>query len=207
MIWIDNFPKKTYKWPTGDEKWILYSNVEWKRLWGKRNEPLPTTSKAGLHPKKVMLSIWWDWKGVLYYELLSENQTINSSKYCSQLAQMKAVLDKKRPELVNRKLIIFHQDNARPHVSLMTRQKLLQLAWEVLIHPQYSPDIACSDFHLFQSLQNSLNGKNFNSLEDCKRHLEQFFAQNDKKFWEDGIMKLPEKWQKVVEQKGEYVVQ
>ena len=26
------------------------------------------------------------------------------------------------------------------------------------------------------------------------------------KFWEDGIMKLPEKWQKVVEQNGEYVV-
>ena len=26
-----------------------------------------------------------------------------------------------------------------------------------------------------------------------------------KKFWEDGIMKLPEKWQKVVKQKGEYV--
>ena len=49
--------------------------------------------------------------------------------------------------------------------------------------------------------------KKFNSLEDCKRHLEQFFAQKDKKFWEDGIMKLCEKWQKVVEQKGEYVVQ
>ena len=28
-----------------------------------------------------------------------------------------------------------------------------------------------------------------------------------KKFWEDGITKLPEKWQKVVEQNGEYVVQ
>ena len=49
--------------------------------------------------------------------------------------------------------------------------------------------------------------KNFNFLEDCKRHLEQFFAQKKKKFWEDGIMKLPEKRQKVVEQKGEYVVQ
>ena len=89
----------------------------------------------------------------------------------------------------------------------MTRQKCLLLGWEVLIHPPYSPDIAPSDFHLFQSLQNSLNGKNFNSLEDCKRHLEQFFAQKDRKFWEDGIMKSPEKWQKVVEQKGEYVVQ
>ena len=32
--------------------------------------------------------------------------------------------------------------------------------------------------------------KNFISLEDCKRHLEQFFAQKDKKFWEDGIKKV-----------------
>ena len=156
---------------TGDEKWILYNNVEWKRLWGKQNEPPQTTPKASLHPKKVMLYIWWNWKGVLYYELLLENQTINSNKYYSQLDQLKVVLDEKHPELVNRKCIIFHQDNATPHVSLMTRQKLLQLGWEVLIHPPYSPDIAPSDFHLFQSLQNSLSGKNFNSLEDCKRHL------------------------------------
>ena len=154
-----------------------------------------------------MLCIWWDWKEVLYYELLPEDQMINSNKYCSQLDQLKAALDEKHPELVKWKRIIFHQDNARLHVSLMTRQKLLQLGWEVLIHLPYSRDIAPSDFHLLRSLQNSLNRKNFNSLEDCKRHLEQFFAQKDKKFWEDGIMKLHEKWQKVVEQKGEYVAQ
>ena len=132
---------------------------------------------------------------------------INSNKYCSQLDQLKAALDEKRLELINRKCIIFHQNTARLHVSLMTRQKLLQLGWEVLIHLPYLPGIAPSDFHLFRCLPNSLNGRNINSLEDCKRHLEQFFAQKDKKFWEDGIMKLPEKWQKVVEQKGEYVVQ
>ena len=38
--------------------------------------------------------------------------------------------------------------------------------------------------------------KNFSSLEDYKRHLEQFFAQKDKKLEEDGIMKLPEKKQR-----------
>ena len=122
-----------------------------------------------------------------------ENHTINSNKHCSQLHQLKAALGEKCPELVNRKRIIFHQRNARPHVSLMTREKLLQIGWEVLIHPLYSPDIAPSDFHLFRSLHNSLNGKNFHSLEDCKRHLEQLFVQKDKMFWEDGIMKLPEK--------------
>ena len=36
-------------------------------------------------------------------------------------------------------------------------------------------------------------------MEDCKRHLEQFFVQKDKKFWEDAIMKLPEKCQKAVD--------
>ena len=56
-------------------------------------------------------------------------------------------------------------------------------------------------FFFFLSLQNYLNGKkNFNSLEDCKSHLEKFFAQKDKHLGEGGISKLPEKYQKIVEQ-------
>ena len=100
----------------------------------------------------------------------------------------------KRPELVNRKCIIFHQDNARPHVSLMTRQKLLQLGWEVLIHPLYSPDIASLMpiyFGLYKILL--MEEKKISSLEDCKMHQELFFPQENKTFWKDGITKLPEK--------------
>ena len=86
--------------------------MEWKRLWGKQNEPPPTTPKAILHPRKVMLCIWLGWKGVHYDEHHLENQMINSNKYCSQLDQLKAAFDEMRPELVNRKRIILHQDNA-----------------------------------------------------------------------------------------------
>ena len=39
-----------------------------------------TNHTKGQFPKKVILYIWWDWKGVLYYDLLPENQTINSNK-------------------------------------------------------------------------------------------------------------------------------
>ena len=81
----------------GDEKCMLYCIVEQKRSWGKWNEPPPTISKAGLHPKKVMLCIWWDWKGALYYELLLENQMINSNKYCSQQEKLKVALNEKCP--------------------------------------------------------------------------------------------------------------
>ena len=89
----------------------------------------------------------------------------------------------------------------------MTRQKLLQLGLEVLTQLPYSPDTAPLGFCLFCFLQNSLNEKRFNSQEDCKRHLKSFFAQKDIKFWEDGIIRFPEKWQEIVEQNFEYVVQ
>ena len=130
---------------------MLYNNVKWKRSWRKQKEPPKTTPNAGLHPKKVMLFIWWGWEGVLYYELLLESQTINSNNAPNalQLDQLNAALDKRCLELVNRKRIIFHQDTARPYVSLMTMQKLLQCGWEILIHSSYSPDIAPSDVQLF----------------------------------------------------------
>ena len=140
-----------------------------------------------------MLYIWWDWKGVLYYELLPENQTVNSNKYFSQLGQLKAVLDEMcwnystENELSSIGIM-------KDHVSLMTRQKLLQFGLEVLTHLPYSLDTAPSGFFSFCFLQNSLNVKRFNFQENCKRHLKSFFAQKDIKFWEDGIIRFPEKW-------------
>lgn len=117
---------------TGDEKWVLYENVQRKRSWQHSRELPNTTAKAGLHPKKVMLSIWWDYKGVIFYELLRQGTTINSDVYCNQLSKLKRALTEKRPELINRKGVIFHHDNARPHTSLQTRNKLMRLGWEVL---------------------------------------------------------------------------
>ena len=39
------------------------------------------------------------------------------------------------------------------------------------------------------------------------KHLWQISAQKDKTFWEDGIMKLPEKRKKAVEQSSDYTDQ
>ena len=58
---------------------------------------------------------------------------------------------------------------------------------------------------VFRSLQNSLNGKTSNDDEATKSHLVQFFVDKDEKFYERGIIKLPERWQKVMEQNGKYI--
>ena len=67
----------------------------------KRDEPPQTTSKAELHQKKFMLSVWWDWKGVVFFEVLPRNQTINSDFHGRQLNKLNAEVNEKRPELVN----------------------------------------------------------------------------------------------------------
>ena len=101
---------------------------------------------------------------------------------------------------------VFHYDNATPHTSLVTGQKLIRLGWRVMLHPPYSPDLAPSDYYLFRSLQNSLNGKTFNDDEAVKSDLVQFFVDKDQKFYERGIMKLSERWQRVIEQNGKYII-
>ena len=93
---------------------------------------------------KVMLSVLWDWKGIVYYEILEPGQMVDSVLYCQQLIRLQGEIQKKRPELVNRKGVVFHYDNARPLTSLMTRQKLSELAWGVLMHP--GPCTVCLSF-------------------------------------------------------------
>ena len=66
-----------------------------------------------MNEKKIMLSVWWDWKDVVFFELLPRNQTINSDINCYQLNKLNAAVKEKQPELVNRKGVIFH--NATPH--------------------------------------------------------------------------------------------
>ena len=115
-------------------------------------------------------------------------------------------MKEKRPELATCKGIIFHQDNARPHSSFVTRKTLFELCWEVMRHRPDSPDLAPSDYHLFRSLQNHLNGKTFDSNEAVKNELIQFFASKKQTFYESGIVKLAGRWQKVIEQNGRYII-
>ena len=81
-------------------------------------------------------------KGVLYHELLKPGETINGERYRIQLIRFKRAIAEKRPEYATRhEAIIFHHDNARPHVAIPVKDYLENIGWEVLPHPPYSPDL------------------------------------------------------------------
>jgi len=56
-----------------------------------------------------------------------------------------------------------------------------------------------SDYYLFWSLQNNLDGQRFNSMGDIQKYLEDFFTQKSRGLYKNGIMSLPERWQKIVD--------
>jgi len=62
---------------TGDEKWIHYDNPKKKKSWGLSGHT--SHRQPNIHGKKLMLCIWWDQLGVVYYELLKSNETTGSS--------------------------------------------------------------------------------------------------------------------------------
>ena len=87
-----------------------------------------------------------------------------------------------------------------------TRKKILEFGWDLLPHPPYSPDLAPSDYYLFRSLRNSLDGKKFDNDANVRLYLDHFFTSRYQKFYERGIMMLPEKWHKVIDNNEQYSI-
>lgn len=142
--------KKDFLWKivTGDEKWIYFDNFSYKR---QRLDPGQTsvqTPKRNIHGKKVMHGVPWDTKGILHFELLQPKQTVNAQLYSQQLTRLDEKIREKRtgPGNGNRKVILL-QNNARLHVAMETKETIIELGWEVMAHPAYSPDLTPSDYH------------------------------------------------------------
>lgn len=190
---------------TGDEKWIHYDNPKRKKSYGYPGHASSSTAKPNIHGAKLMLCIWWDQLGVVYYELLKSNETITGALYRTQLMRLSRALKEKRPQYEQRhdKVILQH-DNARPHVAAPVKTYLQTLKWEVLPHPPYSPDIAPSDYHLFRSMTHGLADQRFHSYEEAQKWVDDWIAAKPAEFFRDGIRKLPERWEKVVASDGQY---
>lgn len=89
---------------------------------------------------------------------------------------------------------------------MVTKENYWNMVEKQYRYPSCDPDLAPLDYHLFQSLQNSLNNKTLTNGNDLKSLLVQFFADKDQKFYQHGIMKLPERWQKIIKQNGKYYI-
>lgn len=190
---------------TSDEKWVYLVNHNRDKRWVQKSQDTPSIPKQNRFGKKVMLCVWWNFEGIVHFELVPNGRAINAELYCQQLDRVYDKLKENYPTLVNRKRALFQQDNAKPHTAKKTKDKFEELdGVEVLPHPAYSPDCAPSDYGLFRSMQHFLKGRRFETFDEVEEACREFFDSKPATWYFDKIRKLADHWQNVVENDGMY---
>ena len=136
---------------TCDEKWISF-NKKLSNQWMDKLGPSKHFPKPEFHEKKIIVTVWWSAVGVIHYNFMKSGQNNTAETYYQQLNEMYGELYQKQPSLINRKCPILLHDNAWPHTSRITIEKLTTLQFEVLSPLLYSPDLSPTDYHLFKHL-------------------------------------------------------
>ena len=96
-----------------------------KKATGLPGHASTSSARTNIHAAKVMLCIYTDQVGVIYYELLKLNETINGERYRTQLMHLSRALREKRPRYEQRhENEILQHDNARPHVAKLVKSYL-----------------------------------------------------------------------------------
>ena len=127
---------------------------------------------------------------------------LNSDVYLAQLDRLEAAIAAKRPRKKNQ--IVFHHDNARPHVEGRVIQSIEDKSWDLLEHPPYSPTEAPTDYHVNRSMKNWLMGKTFENFDELITEVKAWIGSKNQHFFARGIDMLPLKWEAAIEMNGDY---
>ena len=109
-----------------------------------------------------------------------------------------------RPSLPIDNVLLLH-NNARPHTSTRTREKITSFGWTTLPHPPYSPDLALSDYHLFGTMKESLKGKRYSSDEEVKSLVKKWLKEQSTELYGAGIHALIRRWNIAIERNSDYL--
>lgn len=192
---------------TTDETWVHHYTPETKeqsKQWVEKGEPAPKKAKTVLSAGKVMATVFWDVRGVIFIDYLPPGRTMNGEYYAGLLERLSDEIKEKRKHL-NRKKVLLHRDNAPIHKSAIAMAKTHELHYEILPHPPYSPDLAPCDYHLFPNLKKWLGGKRFADNSEVYAAVNGYFEGLDADHYKNGILAIEHRWEKCIALKGDYI--
>ena len=73
-------------------------------------------------PLMTMICVWWDWEGLIHWEMLGKNLTVEKNLYKSQLHRANEAIQQKRPDRQGQ-VILLH-DNARSQTTKTVKMAL-----------------------------------------------------------------------------------
>ncbi len=104
-----------------------------------------------------MFTIFFMRSGVVHISHLKPGETINyQTQLKDSIRPLGRVLNEQRPQWGTKNLKI-HHDKARPHTHQSVIAYLESQNFTIMDHPPYSPDLAPSDFWLFNQIKERLS--------------------------------------------------
>jgi len=95
--------------------------------------------------------------------------------------------------------------NTCPHTASTVQNFITTFGWEQFDHPPYSPDLAPSDFHLSLHLKSFLAGQRFHDDNEVKEAVTTCFESQAASFYDEGIQKLVQCYDKCLNNGGNFV--
>ncbi|UYV72891.1 hypothetical protein LAZ67_10001103 [Cordylochernes scorpioides] len=126
---------------TGDEAWVYGYDVETKAQssqWKLLHEPRPKKARQVRSNVKVLLTVFFDCRGVVHHEFLPQGRTVNKEYYLQVIRNLREAIRQKRPDLWKNKNWLLHHDNAPAHTSLLVRDFLAKNNTLKMPQPPYS---------------------------------------------------------------------
>ena len=192
---------------TGDETWVYAYDPETtdqSSEYREKGEPRPKQPRQSRSKIKVMLTVFFDYCGVVHYEFLPTGQTVNKEYYLSVMRRLREAIRKKRPELWANNSWILHHDNAPSHTALVLREFFAKNSTHVAPQPPYSPDLAPCDFWLFPKLKRPLRGNRFESIEEIQRESARALKAIPTEDFSACFEDWKKRWQKCIGAGGDY---
>jgi histone-lysine N-methyltransferase SETMAR len=192
---------------TVDETWVSYHpdvGIHATAEWRYAGESKPERPSAKLTTLKVMVTIFWDCRGILLIDYLPRKTTFSSEYYCTILDKLKEELRAHRPDYRRHGYWLL-QDNARVHTSRRSMKKIREIGLKPMEHPPYSPDLSPSDYYLFRNLKSELKLRTFDREDEIDLFIRAYFELKESDWFAAGIDELPERMQKVIHLEGSYI--
>jgi len=89
------------------------------KLRWRKGSPRPRKVRMSRSKIKVLLVVFFDWKGIVHHEFVPRGQMVNKRLYQEVLALLRDAVRRKRPELWENQTWMLHHDNAPTHASLL----------------------------------------------------------------------------------------
>lgn len=115
-----------------------------------------------------MLTVFFNFNGIVHHEFLPQGQKVNKEYYLQVQRGLREAIRKERPNLWKNNSWLLHHDNAPAHTSLLVREFLAKNNTVTMPQLPYSPDMTPCDFFLFPKIKRTLKVRCFTSTDDIK---------------------------------------